>query len=250
MVGSCSEGAGPEWNDADRLADRLVQSGRDAGLPFVAVQGDLGDPAPMADRNGVPYAARLPWVASGSGYWHNRRLALQSTFLQAARICAEPIWFDGTMLGSWRPTRLLHLIDCSRVSEQFGFSAAMIAPVHLAGGQVGAVVWVATDPVDIRAAFERCAEPMFALARRFVATHTELVAKPFRSALGQLSAREVQCMRWAGAGKTNAEIGTILSLSVSTVRFHLRNAGAKLGASTRARAIHVATGHGYLGSHA
>ena len=45
-------------------------------------------------------------------------------------------------------------------------------------------------------------------------------------------------------------IGIILSLSVSTVRFHLRNAGEKLGAATRARMIQVATGHGFVGPHA
>ena len=32
-----------------------------------------------------------------------------------------------------------------------------------------------------------------------------------------------------------------------TVRFHLRNAAEKLGATTRARMIQIATGHGFLG---
>lgn len=55
-------------------------------------------------------------------------------------------------------------------------------------------------------------------------------------------------MRALGRGRQdNAEIGTILTLSVSTVRFHLRNAGEKLGATTRARMIQIATGLGYLG---
>ncbi|QNE30894.1 hypothetical protein F1C10_02220 [Sphingomonas sp. NBWT7] len=39
----------------------------------------------------------------------------------------------------------------------------------------------------------------------------------------------------------------VLTLSVSTVRFHLRNAAEKLGATTRARMIQIATGHGFLG---
>lgn len=242
--------AGPDWSQADALADQLMRAGTAAGLPFVAAQSNLGDPAPMADREGRPYASRLPWVGGDNSYWRNRQLALKSTFLHAARIFAEPIWFADGVLGSWRPTRLLDAIDCSRVAEHFPCSGAIIAPVHLPAGQVGAVVWVATEPIDMPAVFAEWAETMFALAQRFLATHAELTAPRAPAAVGHLSAREAQCVRWAAAGKTNAEIGTILSLSISTVRFHLRNAAEKLGVTTRARMIQIATGHGYLGAHA
>lgn len=235
------------WDLVDALAAGLIEAGTAAGLPYVAAQSDLGDPAPMADREGRPYAARLPWPAAEHGYWRNRRLALQATFLHAARVFAEPIWYADGRLGSWRPTHLLDGVDCSRVPETFGYSGALIAPVHLPGGQVGAVVWVATAPLDMAAVFAAHAEPLFARATRFLAAHAELAATRRRGLPVPLSAREVQCVRWAAAGKTNAEIGTILTLSVSTVRFHLRNAGDKLGAATRARLIQVATGLGFLG---
>lgn len=237
------------WERVEALACGIVEIGRAAGLPFVAAQSDLGDPAPMVDRTGRPYAERLPWVKGGRGYWHNRRLALTSTFLHSARVFAEPIWYADGTLGSWRPTRLLDAIDATRITEQFGYTGALIAPVHLPAGQVGAVVWVTNRPVDMAAVFERHAEPMFTLAFRFLAAHAEQVATHPTPHFAQLSAREAQCVRWAAAGKTNAEIGSILSLSVSTVRFHLRNAAAKLGAATRARMIHAATSQGYLGSH-
>lgn len=235
------------WNELDALACAVADVGRAVGLPFVAAQSDLGDAAPMADRDGRPYAARFPWPERAKDYWRNRRLALESTFLHAARLMAEPIWYADGRLGSWRTTALLDRIDCTRVGEQFGYTGALIAPVHLPAGQVGAIVWVATQPVDMAALFAAHAEPMFALAIRFLATHAEFSAARHRLTPAQLSPREVQCVRWAAAGKTNAEIGTILSLSVSTVRFHLRNAGEKLGATTRARMIQIATGHGFLG---
>ncbi len=237
------------WNAVEALAARIVADGAAAGLPCVAAQSDLGDPAPMTDRNGRPYAERFPWPAVGSGYWHNRQLALRSTFLHAARIFAEPIWYADGRLGSWRPTRLLDAIDVSDVGTQFGFTGALIAPVHLPAGQVGAVVWVTDRPIDMAALFARHAEAMFTLAFRFLAAHAEQVAPCRATVSAQLSPREAQCVRWAAAGKTNGEIGVILSLSVSTVRFHLRNAAGKLGAATRARMIQAATSQGYLGSH-
>lgn len=242
--GGCA--TAPLWDLVDELARGLVAAGETAGLPFVAAQSDLGDRTPMADRVGQPYAARFPWPAGEEGYWRNRRLALQSIFLHAARLVAEPFWYGDGRLGSWRPTRLLDGVDGRRVAETFNYTGALIAPVHLPGGQVGAVVWVATAPIDMAATFADHAEPLFARATRFLAAHAELTV-PRRGVPAPLSAREVQCVRWAAAGKTNAEIGTILSLSVSTVRFHLRNAGDKLGATTRARVIQLATGLGFLG---
>jgi DNA-binding CsgD family transcriptional regulator len=236
------------WDEVERLAQAVVALGVEVGLPFVAAQSDLGDPEPMADAQGRAYAERLPWVERGSGYWRDRRLALKSTFLGAARVCSEPIWYADGRLGSWRPTRLFESIDVSRVAEEFGFRGAVIAPVHLPAGRIGAVVWVTSEPVDMPLLFALHAERMFTLAYRFLAAHAELSAARRAPGSAQLSAREAQCVRWAAAGKTNAEIGTILSLSVSTVRFHLRNAGAKLGAATRARMIQAATGQGYLGS--
>ena len=238
------------WDDVDALAAEIVALGSRAKLPLVAAQSDLGDAAPMADRAGRPYAEGMPWLPSAPGYWRNRSLALRSTFLHAARLFAEPIWYADGRLGSWRSTNALSSIDCSHIEEEFGFSGALIAPVHLAGGQVGTIVWAAVEPVNMQAVFGRHAEAMFALAFRFLAAHTELTRRRAQTQPGQLSAREAQCVRWAAAGKTNAEIGTILSLSVSTVRFHLRNAAEKLGATTRARMIQIATGHGFLGPHA
>lgn len=240
----------PSWDDVDALAREVIAVGAGVGLPYVAAQSDIGDAAPMADRNGRAYAEQMPWTASLPQYWRNRSLALRVSFLHAARLFAEPIWYANGTLGSWRPTHVLDAIDCSRVTEDFGFSGALIAPVHLAGGQVGTVVWVATEPVDMETIFADHAEKLFALAFRFLGAHAERTTWRTRHQPGQLSAREAQCVRWAAAGKTNAEIGTILTLSVSTVRFHLRNAAGKLGATTRARMIQIATGHGFVGPHA
>lgn len=238
------------WESVDALSREIVVAGARVGLPFVAAQSDIGDPSPMADRDGRAYAEQMPWVSSSPNYWRNRSLALRASFLHAARIFAEPIWYAHGRLGSWRATNVLDGIDCARVTEEFGFSGALIAPVHLVGGQVGVVLWVATEPVDMPAIFDRHADQLFTLAFRFFGAHAELSSHGRRAQPGQLSGREAQCVRWAAAGKTNAEIGTILTLSVSTVRFHLRNAAEKLGATTRARMIQIATGHGFLGPHA
>jgi DNA-binding CsgD family transcriptional regulator len=62
-----------------------------------------------------------------------------------------------------------------------------------------------------------------------------------------LSPRECEALGWAMHGKTNWEISVILGVSERTVKFHLRNAMAKLHARTRAQAVAVALRHGLIG---
>lgn len=60
------------------------------------------------------------------------------------------------------------------------------------------------------------------------------------SSTTQLSDREIEVVQWLKAGKTNLEISVILHISERTVKFHLLNAMAKLGAKTRAHLVAVA----------
>lgn len=52
-----------------------------------------------------------------------------------------------------------------------------------------------------------------------------------------LSPRERECLQWAAAGKTDREIGLILSLSDKTVNIYIERAKAKFGATSRAQAL-------------
>ncbi len=53
----------------------------------------------------------------------------------------------------------------------------------------------------------------------------------------KLSPREIDCLRWAGMGKTAAEIAQILGIGVRTSRFYLETARHKLGAINVTNAV-------------
>jgi DNA-binding CsgD family transcriptional regulator len=53
----------------------------------------------------------------------------------------------------------------------------------------------------------------------------------------ELTAKEIECLKWCKEGKTNWEIGEILSISEKTVEFHLSNTIRKLGVSNRITAV-------------
>ena len=55
-----------------------------------------------------------------------------------------------------------------------------------------------------------------------------------------LSRREAEVLAWVAQGKTNAEIGEILSLSPRIVGKHLEHVLAKLGVESRTAAAKVA----------
>lgn len=239
------------WAQMPELVAAVQAIGDEVGLPFIAAQADLGDPHPMSDEAGRPYAeTTFRWIDPDHRYWLDRSLALHVPFLTAARIMAEPIYFTGGELCTWRDTGLLASIDCRSAQADPNLGEAVITPVHLPRGLVGALVWCSKEKIGIEKVFAQNADRMQAAATRLVANHNEARGRPRSNTAPPttLTRREVQCLRWAAAGKTDSEIGIILDVSVSTVRFHLRNAAAKLGATGRAQSIQVAAGLGYVGA--
>lgn len=55
-----------------------------------------------------------------------------------------------------------------------------------------------------------------------------------------LTPRERECLQWVAAGKTDWEIGQILTISEQTAHGYVQNALGKLGARTRAQAVALA----------
>lgn len=61
-----------------------------------------------------------------------------------------------------------------------------------------------------------------------------------------LSRRESQCLMWIADGKTDWEIGRILSIGESTVHKYVESAKLKLGSVTRSQAVVKAIKHGLV----
>jgi DNA-binding NarL/FixJ family response regulator len=66
------------------------------------------------------------------------------------------------------------------------------------------------------------------------------------TAVGGLTAREVQVLRLVAAGKSNRAIAADLVISEHTVARHVQNIFAKLGISSRSAATAFAFEHGLL----
>ncbi|SIS73378.1 helix-turn-helix transcriptional regulator [Phaeovulum vinaykumarii] len=67
--------------------------------------------------------------------------------------------------------------------------------------------------------------------------HMRITALPFVCASRLLTPRQREVLEWVGDGKTAADIGEILNVSVATVEKHLRLAREVLGVETTAQAV-------------
>jgi DNA-binding NarL/FixJ family response regulator len=94
-----------------------------------------------------------------------------------------------------------------------------------------------TPPAEIINAIRRVAagEPILSpsVTRRLIAQVTEVDRSPARELLGQLSDREREVVVAIGQGKSNAQIGTELYMSVATVKAHVSRLLTKLGLNNR-----------------
>jgi len=234
------------------LALEIDRAGRESGLPFVAVSADISDPAPMTGPDGKPLAETVfRWVNPEVVYWKDRAFALRSGLLGIVRVCAEPFYFHGGRMQSWRPIRALEAANQSLDPEVYAahrIAGAITCPVHSPMGAIGAVVWATDDPaVDVADIFRRRAVGLQALALQFVSSYRDASADQSPAAPVEFTRREIQCLKWAAAGKTDNEIATIMNVSVPTIRFHLTNASRKLGVSGRSQTVRLATNLGYIG---
>lgn len=230
----------------DALAVQVRDRGREIGLPYIAVSADIGDPEPMCDSQGRPYAETLfRWLDPRLHYWKDRSFALKSAFVFACRYLAEPFYFQEERFGTWRPAPRLESIMVTQQSDSVRIGTSIIAPAHLPGGVIGAIVWAAPETFDIRPVFEARAAELSALSLKFFGAYHE--QRERRGELVRLTRREIQCLKWAAKGKTDSEIAEIVKIAMPTVRFHMRNAADKMGAVGRPQAVKRAAALGYIG---
>jgi DNA-binding CsgD family transcriptional regulator len=234
---------------AEAFAREVAALGAQIGLPCIAVASDISSPHPPSGADGRPFAETIfQWIDPDLRYWEDRGFALRAAFIHGCRRCSEPFWFRDGVFGSWRPNAALDALTAEGPIKTFGVGAAIITPAYLPGGVIGAVVWASADPgTEVQAIFDRRAGELQAKALRFVAAYDEASGADLDRLTARLTRREIQCLKWAAAGKTDVEIGQIVGISLPTVRFHITNASRKMGVSGRSQAVHHAGALGYIG---
>jgi len=218
-----------------------------------ALCDDIASTETMVDAEGAILAADLfGWLDDGERWWEDHRLALHSPLPRACRYESEPFWCNGEGFRTAQPNPYLADIDPRRYFTANGrYKSAIVVPVHLPFGQISANSFHPLDREisDLSELFATVGHVLGLATRRFIAGYASSMRTKRRIPSDcDLSKREVECLRWAAIGKTDREIGMIISLSHATVRYHVHRAGEKLNSVNRAQTIFKAGQLGYLGA--
>ncbi|MEM1020039.1 MAG: LuxR C-terminal-related transcriptional regulator [Pseudomonadota bacterium] len=212
---------------------------------------NIASKIPMKDHDGNVLAETIfGWTEESEQWWKNSRLALTSPVPRACRYENEPFWCNIDGFYTRQPNPFLDEIDLADFEKRSGIRSAIIVPVHLPLGQIGAVSLAPRDNrEDLADDFQMHANDLQVLAHRFITGYVKVTrGRSLVPSDCQLTKREVECLRWAAVGKTDREISMILSRSHATIRFHIKNAGEKLNTVNRSQTIFKAAQLGYLGT--
>ncbi len=116
----------------------------------------------------------------------------------------------------------------------FGWSDGFSVPIHGPAGYFGLVTMggkARVLPHETRRHLHMLALAVHDRARAL--TGLDRAAGP----LAPLTARELECLRWVGAGHTDGQIAAMMGISTTTVKTHVDGARHKLSARTRAHAV-------------
>jgi DNA-binding CsgD family transcriptional regulator len=154
------------------------------------------------------------------------------------------IWNADGPEGEQKPTHPAFFHDAA----DFGLKVGISAPVHGLGCQWGLLSVAGSEvKTDRRTQLYQLANVQLLATFTHEAGHRFATTPPPGGVQIHLTARELECLRWAAEGKTGWEIGRLLSISERTVVFHVENAAHKLGvfgrrqAVARAIALHLIT---------
>lgn len=107
-----------------------------------------------------------------------------------------------------------------------------------AQGAVGMLTLARSDDALSANELRKNSAQMTVLAQLAHAGMNELISNRRNSnQSAELTAREIEVLRWTGDGKTSGEVGQIMGISERTVNFHINNSLEKLGAVNKTAAV-------------
>ena len=160
--------------------------------------------------------------------FHVSRLAIDTGMtklpVQGDSALLAPADFESTQAG-----------EAIALAESYGLSTSTALLLHSTTADPYLMVFSGTRPPLAR---PELTDLHFSALQLFECLEKTFVA--VTAGREKLSSREVECLRWAAAGKSSDEIAIILGISVYTVSSYFKSATRKLQAVNRMQAIAIA----------
>jgi len=126
----------------------------------------------------------------------------------------------------------------------FGWKDVFCVPIHGPGSMQGLVTMATREQLTLGAA--DCAVLEMMARAVWERCRTAEGFGMFDPKMAQLSPREVECLQWAAAGKSDTDIATLVGISSATAHFHIEQAKKRFGVKTRVEAVAVGVLQGLI----
>ncbi|HLH88179.1 MAG TPA: autoinducer binding domain-containing protein [Xanthobacteraceae bacterium] len=169
------------------------------------------------------------------GFFHHDMLAIE------ARRRVSAMWVSSLMPHLKLTPKQLELVEAF---DAYGWKDVFAVPIHGPGSLQGLITMATRTEVSLGAA--DCA--MLEILARFVWERCR-TSEGFgisNTDHPRLSLREIECLQWAAAGKSDNDIATLLGIKPATAHFHVEAAKRRLGVRTRIEAVAVGILHGLI----
>lgn len=217
-----------ESGDLATYTTRLVDLTHDLGFPLVSgvvISGRYADPNPKIRPFGV-----IPkgYESIATNMSDARRDPVLTSIASGAKpvVYRQQTYIDAGLGEQWEEQRTFGYANGIAMQLQLDSERALTIGVDTGDT-------LTSEPAALKrliAGFQLIATNAAAAAEQLFKPAVEI------SDLPTLTARELDVMRWTLAGKTAWEVGKIMNLGESTIRFHTANAIRKLGVTSKHQA--------------
>jgi len=140
------------------------------------------------------------------------------------------------------------LAEMKKKLVQFGYFHGITVPLHLPNQKLVSIGMMSRGSYRQFVKVARsCSDVVMVLAHHFHERVFQMLPDAcVKEDCRRLSPREIECLYWVAQGLTSPRIADQLQIADVTVRFHLKNAAAKLSAVNRAHAVAKATQQGLI----
>ncbi len=158
------------------------------------------------------------------------KLLTNSPIIAGIRETIEPLFWELEEINKKRGKQEYN--KSVTLFREFDMLSGVYFPTYSASGKRGAVSFSGKrGPLDADELAVLHMVSLYVYNRVFEVTNTAVKDVP------RITTREAECLLWASRGKTNAEIGTILSISENTVSGYITAISQKLNAVNKTHAV-------------
>jgi DNA-binding CsgD family transcriptional regulator len=126
----------------------------------------------------------------------------------------------------------------------YGWTDVLAVPIHGPGSLQGLVTMASLDRLGLDAVETAVLQAMaVAIWER---CRTSAAFGVYAPEAAELTPREIECLQWAAAGKSDWDIAKLVGIKPATVHFHIESAKRRLGVRSRTEAVAIGVLNGVI----